>query len=64
METKSLKDNLVRLGLQILVTAAVVFAFNYFQHNQSNQRGFTTTEFKGKTPAITLVGDCEKPSGC
>ncbi len=66
MQIRSQKNNLVRFGGQILVSVAVVFAFNYFQHHQLNvnNRGFTTTEFNGKTPAFKLVGDCEKAVGC
>jgi hypothetical protein len=65
MQIRFQKNNLVRFGGQILVSVAVVFAFNFFQQNVSiNNRGFTTTEFNGKTPAFKLVGHCDKPSGC
>ncbi|MEY4532035.1 MAG: hypothetical protein RLZZ156_2758 [Deinococcota bacterium] len=66
MQIRSQKNTLVRFGGQILVSVAVVFAFNFFQHNQLNvnNRGFTTTELNGKTPAFNFVGNCEKPGSC
>jgi hypothetical protein len=66
MQIRLQKNTLLRIGGQILVSVVVVLAFNYFQHSPSakNNRGFTTTEFNGKTPAFKLVGDCEKPVGC
>jgi hypothetical protein len=64
MQIRSQKNNLVRFGGQILISVAVVFAFNFFQQNANiNNRGFTT-EFNGKTPAFKLVGDCDKPASC